>query len=463
MNDLVTFEYRDISYIDLPSKLIERITSYQAATDTHFAIVMIFLPRLEELLMRLGSEDASQYVKEFLRRALNSLPKGSQVIRNNNDVFTICMKTDSLLACEKHVRILESNSAHPVLLKKTIVPLKQVVSALFVDDTSALSPAELSDHSFGINFEARKSNRTIVSNLSDIKPIIDSRKEAFDIRELVISAIERKSFNVVYQPIFELPSNSIIGFESLARLQVESRDISPAIFIPSLRSLGLTGELDLLILELTLDQVPKFIKEAPGTSLIFSVNVSADLFMSEDRTKRYVDMISSRLRSNSSFRLQIEIVEDTFTEGTSRVHSFINQIRAMGHLVVIDDFGMGNSTLSRLIDLKVDGLKLDKFFADQIESDLVIGVNLLSTLITAFTDSGYTITAEGVESAKQLRWFSQHGVTKIQGFYFSRPLALDDARKILRRKAPIPPVIEAKQERSTKKKREWIARIFDSF
>ena len=434
-------EFRGVSCIDFTDALYESIDVMRSEYSSSCAILNILILRVEELLVREGPSCTNHYIDECLRRLINHLPKASSTFRTDLNVFTILFPAQNVEDCTDYMRSFETITRHPVLVNNTTVPLELVSSALFVD-SSTLSAQDLYGMSRTINLNAKSNKKTIVSKASECDSTIVSLKESYITIDIARTSLENQAFEVFYQPIFDNYTKKIVGFESLARLNIEDSSISPAVFIPPLRSLRMTGELDIQILALTLEQIPFLAKEAPGTRLIFSVNVSSDLFISDALIESYLNKIDSyNLTAGYPYQLQIEIIEETFGEGMERVSTFIHEIRRRGYSVVIDDFGMGNSTLSRLIDLQVDGLKLDKFFSDQIEAGTTRGLRLLTTLISALNDSGYTITAEGVETNKQLEWLASKGINKIQGYLFSRPLPLQEAAELLRRKAPIPPAI----------------------
>ena len=466
MNDLrstdSTFlrDSRGISYADNTGILYASIEDMRANYAQSFAIINIGLTRVEELLVREGPLCVNLYISEFSRRLLNYLPQSSCVYRTDFELFAILIPAADFHCCSDYLKSLDTITHHSVLVNNTSFPLELLPCALFVD-SSSLSAQDLYGLSRITYLRATSEPNILVSRVSECSSEIDRLKEAYIDRDMARSSLEDGSYDVFYQPIYDLSTKTIVGFESLARLSVKGAYMPPSVFIPALRSLRMTGRLDIKILELTLRQIPFMAREAPGTRLVFSVNVSSDLFDSDDLIEQYLGTIDSYgLNAIYSYQLQIEIVEETFGDGRDCVIPFINEIRRRGHSVVIDDFGMGNSTLSRLINLQVDGLKLDKFFSDQIQADSKKGLRLLSPLVSALNDSGYSITAEGVETDKQLKWLESNGVRKVQGFYFSKPLPLKEAAELLQRWAPIPPPIKLKQKASRLSPRDMIKMFF---
>ena len=127
----------------------------------------------------------------------------------------------------------------------------------------------------------------------------------------------------------------------------------------------------------------------------------------------------------------MELVEDAFRDTSAQFEQFLNDLVSRNVVIAIDDFGTGYSSLARLISLPIHGVKIDRAFVQKIDGREEAPRTLLRTLFTLFTDLGLTITAEGVEQPLQRDWLLNNGVSKAQGYLFSKPLALPDAISLL--------------------------------
>ncbi len=122
----------------------------------------------------------------------------------------------------------------------------------------------------------------------------------------------------------------------------------------------------------------------------------------------------------------IEITESVFTSDFDSINSILEELREAGLQIAIDDFGTGYSSLARENELKVDYMKIDKYFVDKL---LVANLNkaITSDIISISHKLGQRTIAEGVEHHIQLQYLKEHGCDKIQGYLISRPLDEEDA------------------------------------
>ena len=250
-------------------------------------------------------------------------------------------------------------------------------------------------------------------------------KLEFEIRK----AIQAQEFVLLYQPIVDISKgNRIAGFEALVRWnQAERGVISPAEFIPIAEETGLIIPMGALILRMACLQAKEWVEKG-FKDIQVAVNFSAKQFaldnMVEDVKKVLVE---TRLNPRN---LKLEITEYTAMCEAEKTIEIMKALSSMGLQISIDDFGTGYSSLSYLKRYPIHTLKMDKSFIDHVaenEEDasfarMVVGIakNMRLDLI-----------AEGVETVEQLEFLRNEGCRLIQGYYFSKPLAPDDALKYL--------------------------------
>jgi EAL domain-containing protein (putative c-di-GMP-specific phosphodiesterase class I) len=234
---------------------------------------------------------------------------------------------------------------------------------------------------------------------------------------------------VYYQPIVDLESRELTGFEALARWQHPERGLlMPELFIPIAEDTGLIGPIGLWVLREACRQMvewqSKYRRDPP---LYISVNMSTRQLAQRDLAEQVQQILRDTGLSASSLRL--EITENTLIQNLRASAAVVKQLHDMAVGVHIDDFGTGYSSLSYLQSFPVDTLKVDRSFVarmggpDQLEIVRAI-VNLAQSL-------GMGVTAEGVETAEQMRAVKQLNCTSAQGFFFSEPLPAVDAERLL--------------------------------
>ncbi len=242
----------------------------------------------------------------------------------------------------------------------------------------------------------------------------------------IAAGIRPERLTLQYQPIFNLVSGEIDGFEALARLNSDAYGrIPPDEFIPVAEKTRLILPLGDMILSQALDFLNKMTGEGkPGVDL--SVNVSALQFLRSEFTKNVLSLINKK--GVEPTHVILEITESVFTNNYDDLNRVFAQLQAKGIRIAIDDFGTGYSSLARERELNVNCLKIDKFFTDKLLSSKP-EETLSGDIISMGHKLGHCVIAEGVEYQAQLEYLKEHGCDKAQGFYISKPL--DEGEAVL--------------------------------
>jgi PAS domain S-box-containing protein len=231
-----------------------------------------------------------------------------------------------------------------------------------------------------------------------------------------------------YQPIMELRSGSIIGFEALARLRTEKLgQVSPVDFIP----IAEKSKLILPIGEIVIIKAFHFsnrLRKCGFERIGVSINISAIQLLTPDFTSRLLEL--AREMQIDPNCIGLEITESVFATDYEYINNHIDRLREAGFHIAIDDFGTGYSSLARERDLNVDCVKIDKHFIDRLLfADM--SKALTCDIISMSHKLGHCTTAEGVEHETQLQYLKKHNCDRIQGYLISKPLDEEDAIKFL--------------------------------
>lgn len=222
-----------------------------------------------------------------------------------------------------------------------------------------------------------------------------------------------------YQPILDLKSNSVCGFEALSRLRLERLGmVSPVEFIPIAEKTKLIIPIGKRIIFNAFCFLKK-LKELGYETINVSINISAVQLLRPDFTSTLIDMISE-MQVNPQ-NIVIEITESIFTTDYDYINNIIRKLRDVGLHIAIDDFGTGYSSLAREKELNVNCLKIDKYFIDKL---LEVDPNKAITgdIISMAHRLGHYAIAEGVEQEEQKQYLLAHGCDKIQGYLVGKPL-----------------------------------------
>ncbi len=242
-------------------------------------------------------------------------------------------------------------------------------------------------------------------------------------RHTLISALEhshmRENFEIYYQPLKHKGETENIHTEALLRWTWEGKRISPAKFIPIAEETGLI----IPIGKMVLDQVCRDIAymQARGRKLFTSVNVSAVQLLHPEFLKSVTQAIEAHCID--PYQLTVEITETSLIHDTDSVRGTLEQLKSMGIRISLDDFGTGFSSLSHIIDLPIDELKLDRSFIQNFHMDLK-RQNVISNIIQLAHGMGLLVVAEGVEIEAECSLLEKYGCDVCQGYYFAYPMPL---------------------------------------
>lgn len=248
-------------------------------------------------------------------------------------------------------------------------------------------------------------------------------------------ALQNEEFCFYLQPKCNMTNSKIISFEALVRwIHPEMGMVPPGEYIPFMEKSGLITELDLYVWEAVCIQICKW-RDAGIQPIPISVNVSvADVF-AIDVPQVFIDLVQKY--DIDPRYIIVEITESAYVENFDTMKANIEQFQRHGFIVSMDDFGSGYSSLNMLKDINVDIVKLDMKFLCMDESNEEKGNNILSSIIHLVNVLNIRMIAEGVEAEFQVNDLLKMGCSYGQGYYFYRPLPVEEAEKLLFNRAII--------------------------
>jgi EAL domain-containing protein (putative c-di-GMP-specific phosphodiesterase class I) len=237
-------------------------------------------------------------------------------------------------------------------------------------------------------------------------------------------ALERAEFDVYYQPIVDMGSGRVQGFEALLRWQHPSRGlVMPDDFIGLVEETTQVVPIGWWVLERACHQLATWQGLFPfNPPLAMSVNVSGKLFFTDNMAKRLAVLLEDCNIPRGSLRL--EITERVVMGHEDLVLSALSDLRDIGVELHIDDFGTGYSSLSYLQRFKYDSLKIDRSFVSTM-SEKIDSSAIVEAIIKLGSTLGMKVIAEGVETHEQLNRLLAMKCPEAQGFLFSEPLHHD--------------------------------------
>jgi len=245
-------------------------------------------------------------------------------------------------------------------------------------------------------------------------------------------AIRRGRLDVVFQPVFDLQSGRAVAAEALARWTDEDGfPVTPEVFIKVAEDRGFIGE----ITRFMIHEVLRALEQTRVTNPDFRIHVN--IAPADINDQRFLPMLrSARRRTHVPARsLVIEITESSWAEWDS-ARDLLKILRQLGHLVYIDDFGKGYSSLAQLYHLPVDGLKIDKEFTQSIGTDSV-KTSITPQILAMAASLHLKVVIEGIETEEQARYYAVcRPPVLAQGWYLGRPMLLEDLLQLLHGRVP---------------------------
>lgn len=244
------------------------------------------------------------------------------------------------------------------------------------------------------------------------------------------NAIKNGELRVHYQPIYSISERKIVGFEALVRWQHPERGLlDPHSFVPTAEEMGLIRDIDRWVLEVSARQLKDWRDEFKHSrDLKMSINLSAIHFNQMDILAHIGNLLKdTKLPPNS---LKLELTESVIMKTSNLSSEIFSVLNQRGMHIIIDDFGVGYSSLNRLIKLPVDTLKIDRSFVSSIIVDSN-SLNVTRAIIDLAHNLDMEVIAEGVESEGQFQILGRLGCHYVQGYFISKPMNADDATLFL--------------------------------
>jgi len=255
-----------------------------------------------------------------------------------------------------------------------------------------------------------------------------------ELRDRLGGAVGQGAISLVYQPIVELATGRVHGFEALARwTDPVLGQIPPDVFIALAEEAGLIAELGLFVLETGARQLGEWRRAYPDANLSMSVNLAPRQLEDPELAQRVSEVLAANDLPPHS--LQLELTESAFTS-QSRSTEQLHRLRDLGLPLAIDDFGSSESTLARLHTVPATTLKIDRAFLKELDNAPERSTRLLQA-VTAIADAlGLDTVAEGIETVAHRDVVAAVGCTYGQGYLYARPLGAVAAGEYLARELP---------------------------
>lgn len=240
------------------------------------------------------------------------------------------------------------------------------------------------------------------------------------IEQRLKSALNNDDFHLYYQPVLDIQTGELVSVEALLRWQEEG--IGPAEFVPIAEATGIINPIGRWLLQEASRQHKAWLEQGLPPVPI-AVNVSAVEF----RDRNFADRFRKILRDQgiAASAVQLEVTETAVMDDFDHAIAVLSELRALGVTILLDDFGIGHSSLAYLARLPLDKVKIDKSFVSVLESD-VASRAVAEAMIALGRTLKLIVVAEGIESASLLDYVRGHGCAQGQGFFLGGPMSASE-------------------------------------
>lgn len=392
-----------------------------------FAVLFFDFDRFKVLNDSLGHAAGDQLLKKIAERLESGLRTGDLVARLGGDEFTILLNG---LPSEQSAFLLAERIQEDLRLPFEIEGREIFTSAsIGIAFCSPGNTAEDVLRDADIAMYRAKAKGKACFQVFD-KEMHESAIKRLQLETELRQAIRRREFFVCYQPIVDLDTHHVMGFEALIRWNHPERGvITPGEFIPAAEENNMILAIGSWMLYESCQQMRKWQTEIPGAeNLQISVNLSLKEFSQIDLVDRISDILKkTELRPEC---LKLEITESHLMENTDIAVSMMNRLRVLGVQLSLDDFGTGYSSLSYLHRLPVTFLKIDRSFIGRM-TECDDNREIVKTIIRLARNLKMRVVAEGIETQGQLEQLKSLGCEFGQGFFFSKPMTSEFAGRFI--------------------------------
>lgn len=393
------------------------------AAGKSFHIITIYLYQLKHI-NKVSGVEGGDYILQLTAKKLEELC-GSRVFRITGKRFLVL--TISLQEYEYYITQIKkmfetdmqldadsSKPATPVILSGIVHGQKLGTSGLMLEYAEYL--------------ESLSMQNGMIEVIQDDQQTMDGFLYNKKVEQYLHTAIAQDLFEVYYQPVYSTEKNDFVTLEALSRLHhPELGWIAPDVFIQIAEKNHMIEQ----ITDLQFKRVCMFINEHRDLmKKLFNikVNLSSMDLMRSDCSSHFIRMMDDMDIHHDW--IQFEITETVATEYNAGLGMVIDGFMAAGVRLCLDDFGSGYANLNTVMRLPFSAIKIDRTLLFDICNDKKRAM-FYQSIVETFHRMGYSIVSEGVETEDEMRLLRGWGADMIQGYYFSRPLPVEELLKLL--------------------------------
>lgn len=398
---------------------LDHSVGYVSKNKSKYSLFLIDIDYFHKIIEALGYNYGDDVLKQLATNLKHVYDAHSIIARLHSDVFALLSYTEDLTVID-----IAKQCAKPLIVNESTIRLgvtvggaqykgsgfsKADVDILLQQAEIALKVAKQHRRGSGLEFKTSYENHA----LEQLAILNDFRK-----------ALIAEELYLVLQPKVCLITGKVNGYEALLRWQHPEKGlIPPGKFIPVVEQSGLFFNVDLYVFR----KACEILRQYPQINVPIAINISANSLHHHDFIQE-LSLLHDQLAPKTNL-LELEITENALI-GRGAAINHLNNLKDRGFRLCIDDFGAGYSSLSYLLKIPLDVIKIDRAFVASITEDKD-AVIVLKGIVDIGQQLKKILIVEGVETQEQLNIVKSLNVATVQGFFFYKPLAVDEAVKLL--------------------------------
>ncbi|ROR39386.1 putative bifunctional diguanylate cyclase/phosphodiesterase [Caminibacter pacificus] len=390
-----------------------------------FCLLFLDLDNFKEINDFYGHSVGDALIIEVANELKNFVKSDEVITRIGGDEFILLLNDCDTIELNKRLNeLLKRLDKKWIIRNYELSTSASVGVAIYPHDGKSFD--ELLKNADIAMYEAkhRGRNKYVIFN-TDVKEKISKE---YTIKTMLQKAIENEEFELFYQPKLDR-NKRVVGCEALIRWIKDGKVVPPGEFIPVAEKSGLIYEIGKWVIEESAKRVQEWESDEILKEISLAFNVSV-VQMRREGFLNDVRNIISKIKPNVS-NLEIEITESVFIENKQRALHLLELLKRMGFKINLDDFGTGYSSISVLKEFKIDILKIDKSFVDEVLSKE--GRVYVKTIIDMSKNLNLLTVAEGVEYQEQFEVLKELGVDYFQGYLFAKPLKKEEFEEFVKK------------------------------
>ncbi|RUL55513.1 putative bifunctional diguanylate cyclase/phosphodiesterase [Lysinibacillus antri] len=424
LTDSLTEVNNRFAYLEKMNTLLE--SSSKTSDAVQHAVFFLDLDRFKQVNDTLGHSIGDLLLVEIAKRIKRLLTSKDIVARYGGDEFVITLTNihhprEAAKFAEKVIREVEK----PVIIEhQELFVSTSIGISIYPHDGNTTE--ELLNRADKAMYFSKENGRNGFSFYFEELNIDNERVITLDTE--IRKAIENRDFTLYYQPKVNIEQNKIVGLEALVRWKNDKLGfVSPGEFIPYAEESGLIIPISEIILEKACEDLV-LLRAVGYSKLTIAINISSIHFQQTNFLESIQKILEKENTSAQNF--EIEVTERTVMNSDEETIRKLVRLKQLGFKLAIDDFGTGYSSLSYLVRFPLDYLKIDSSFIQHIVT-LDDKQAVVDAIIQMAHRLNMEVIAEGVESVQQLNLLRKMGCDYIQGYYYSRPVPMDELIEFL--------------------------------